>query len=99
MDEVLRYERSTVLPQHQKAALRFADAFLSAPDQLAPEVGEQMLEHFSPAQIVEISFKLFFNSSNKPMVALGADEAIDEHRLTEFHYEADGEFIVHTEVV
>jgi hypothetical protein len=97
MDEVLRYEESAAIPEHQKTALRYADAFLSYPDRLPPEVGEQMLEHFSPAQIVEISFKLFFNSSNKPVVALGIDEPIDESRLTEFHYEEDGEFVVHLE--
>ena len=97
MDEVLRYEDSAAIPEHQKAALRYADAFLSYPDRLPPEVPEQMLEHFSPVQIVEISFKLFFNSSNKPLVALDADEAIAEDRLTEFHYEEDGEFILHVD--
>ncbi len=97
MEEVLRYEQSAVIPEHQKAALRYADAFLSYPDRLPPEVRGQMLEHFTPAQIVEISFKLFFNSSNKPLVALDADEAIDDSRLTEFHYEEDGEFVLHVD--
>jgi hypothetical protein len=95
MDEVLRYEQSAAIPEHQKAALRYADAFLSYPDRLPHEVRGQMLDYFPPAQIVEISFKLFFNSSNKPLVALDADEAIDESCLTEFHYEADGEFVLH----
>jgi hypothetical protein len=53
------------------------------------------LEHFSPAQVVELVLKLVWWSSNKVTITLGADAPFDESRLTTYHYADDGAFVVH----
>jgi len=54
-----------------------------------------VLEHFGPAQIVELTFKLMFWATNKFSTAVGMDAPIDADRITVFHYGEDGEFVVH----
>jgi hypothetical protein len=94
MGEVRVYAQSG-LPEHQKAALRFTDAFLAHPAGLDQEARERMLEHFDDAQIVELTFKLVYWSCNKPLVAAGMDGAADQSTLTSFHYDDRGAFILH----
>lgn len=95
MDQVLRYEQSTLLDESQKAALRLTDAYLANPSGFGAEARAQTLEHFSPAQIVEILLKLACNTTNMAMIALDADEPLDETHLTPFHYDENGDYIVH----
>jgi alkylhydroperoxidase family enzyme len=94
MDEVRVYERSTLLPEHQKAALRFTDAFLAYPNGLDEEARKRMLAHFSTKQIVELTFKLLYWSCNKALIALGIDGPADPEHLTSFHYDELGAFIL-----
>ena len=95
MDEVLAYEQSTGLAEYQRVALRLHDAFLVHPAKASPVVHAQTLEHFSPAQIVELVFKFMYWSTNRPVVTLGIDAPHDKNRLTAFHYTENGEYIVH----
>jgi hypothetical protein len=95
MDEVLAYEQSGSLAESQRVALGLHDAFLRHPAGLSAAIRSATLEHFSPAQIVELAFKYMYWSSNRPVVALGIDAPHDEHRLTSFHYGDNGEYIVH----
>jgi hypothetical protein len=94
MDAALDYEQSD-LSESQKVALRLTDAFLTYPARFPAELRGTVLEHFSPADIVELSFKLCYWGSNRASTALGMDEALDEHRLTAFHYDENGEYILH----
>ena len=71
------------------------DAFLVHPAGLGAGMHAATLEHFSPAQIVELAFKYMYWSSNRPVVTLGIDAPHDENRLTSFHYADNGEYIVH----
>jgi alkylhydroperoxidase family enzyme len=93
MDEVRVYERSR-LPEHQKAALRFTDAFLAYPNGLDDEARQRMQAHFSAEQIVELTFKLVYWSCNKALIALGIDGPADAEHLTSFHYDERGAFIL-----
>src|SRR5437773_1902776 len=93
MDEVRRYERSR-LPEHQKAALRFTDAFLANPTGLDADARSELSAHFSPEQIVELTFKLMYWSCNKALIALGIDGPVDPDELTSFHYDDQGAFIL-----
>jgi hypothetical protein len=95
MDEVLAYEQSGSFAEYQRVALRLHDAFLVPPAGLGAGMHAATLEHFSPAQIVELAFKYMYWSSNRPVVTLGIDAPHDEHRLTSFHYGDNGEYIVH----
>ncbi len=96
MNDVLVYERSA-LPEHQKAALRLADAFLSHPAGYSEGNRTQLLEHFTPTQIVELLLKLATWTVNKSLTALRMDAAIDETMLTDFSYDADGALVLHLE--
>ena len=95
MDDVLAYEQSEVLSQSQKVALRLHDAFLTHPAGLDPAMRADALEHFTPAQIVELAFKFLYWSTNRPVVVLGGDAPHDKDRLRSFHYTEKGEYIVH----
>ena len=85
MDEVLAYEQSGGLAEYQRVALRLHDAFLVHPAGLDGAMRAATLEHFSPAQIVELAFKFMYWSSNRPMVTIGIDEPHDE-----IHDQVDG---------
>jgi alkylhydroperoxidase family enzyme len=95
MNEVLAYERSEILTEAQKVALRLHDAFLVHPAGLDAAAHAEALAHFSPPQIVELALKFLFWSTNRPVVTLGTDAPHDPNRLTSFHYGKDGEYIVH----
>jgi alkylhydroperoxidase family enzyme len=94
---VVRYERSTLLGEEHKAALRLHDAFLAHPAGLPDGVRVQVLEHFSPAQVVELAFKFLWWSTNRITVTLGDDAPHDPDRLLSFHYDERGEYIVRAE--
>jgi alkylhydroperoxidase family enzyme len=94
LDEVRVYEQSSLLPAHHKAAIRFTEAFLIDPNGLDDEARSRMLEHFSPEQIVELTFKLMYWSCNKALIALGIDGPVDPEALTSFHYDDQGAFIL-----
>jgi alkylhydroperoxidase family enzyme len=65
------YEASELAPR-QKAALRFVDAFLGERGELAPELRRELLAHFTPAQLVELSAAVaLFMGFSKIAVALG----------------------------
>jgi alkylhydroperoxidase family enzyme len=95
MDEVARYQESTGLSASQKAALRMHDSFLAHPAGFGRARRAEALEHFSPTQIVELAFKFVWWSTNRATVTLGDDAPRDENRVTWFHYDEQGTFIVH----
>jgi len=71
------YERSDLSPT-QVAALRLADADLTAPAAMTDAVREDVASQLSAVQVVEIVLKVMGFSSDKAMVALGID--FDEER-------------------
>ncbi len=89
---MLRFEESD-RPERQKAALRLASAFLTAPSALTADARAQALEHFSPEEIVGLLLKLTSFLVNKPRPALGIDRPLAEDRLTEFDYSWADEFM------
>ena len=98
MDEVREYERSDSLSPAQKVALRLHEAFLFHPGDVSATLRSAALAHFSPPALVELSLKFLFWSSNRPTVALGplgGDAPHDPERLTSFHYDKNGKYIVH----
>jgi alkylhydroperoxidase family enzyme len=72
LEAVDHYEDSDLTPA-QRAALRLADAYLTAPSEMGESVRRDVAAHLSPAQVVEIVLKLTGFSSDKVMVALGLD--------------------------
>ena len=70
--KVDHYDDSDLSP-FQQAALRLADAYLTAPAEMSAGVREEVAAHLTPVQVVELVFKLMGFSSDKAMVALGLD--------------------------
>ena len=54
----------------------------------------QLVDAFPPDQIVELVLRFVHHSSNKPSIALGFDSVVDETRLTPFHYDERGDYVV-----
>jgi len=57
MISVVDFERSD-LPERAKVALRLSRAYLAHPGVFGPDARAETLEHFSPAQVVELLLKL-----------------------------------------
>jgi alkylhydroperoxidase family enzyme len=72
------YEASDLSPA-QRAALRLADAYLTAPGEMSHRAKQEVAANLSSSQIVEVVLKLMGFSSDKVMVALGLD--FDEVRV------------------
>src|SRR4051794_40477076 len=72
LDLVDDHEHSPLSPQ-QKAALRFADAYLSGPVAVDDELRGELATYFTPAELGSLLVRLMHFSSDKVMVALGLD--------------------------
>ncbi len=60
------------LSERQKLVIRYADVFLGDPKSLDPELRREMLDEFTPAQIVELTTGLaLFLGFSKIAVSLG----------------------------
>lgn len=67
------YESSD-LPEAQKAALRFVDAYLDEPADVPAGVYAGLREHYTAAQRAELVLRLFGTTQNRVMRALGLDQ-------------------------
>jgi alkylhydroperoxidase family enzyme len=90
--QAVRMYESSGLPDHQKVALRLADAFLAYPKGFGPEQRSETLAQYDSEQIAEILLKLMCWSQNRTPIALGMDAPVDENELTAFDYDAAGGF-------
>ena len=70
--KVDHYEVSDLAPA-QRAALRLADAYLTAPADMSDDARREVAAHLTAEQVVELVLKLTGFSSDKAMVALGLD--------------------------
>jgi AhpD family alkylhydroperoxidase len=61
------------LSPRQKAALRLAAAFLTVPSELEQSVRDEVLEYFTPGEVVALMLRLTSFLVNKPRAALGID--------------------------
>ena len=64
---------SSELSDRHKAAIRYADVFLSDPASISDELRAEMRRHFTPAEIVELSAGLaLFMGFSKIAIVLGS---------------------------
>ena len=68
------HEHSSLSPK-QKAALRFADAYLSGPVAVDDDLRAELTAYFTPTELGSLLVRLMQFSSDKVMVALGLDLA------------------------
>ena len=91
-EKVDHYEESD-LPEHQKVALRLADAFVTFPAGISKTLAAQLGEYYSPEQIVELLLDISKWSTQKIPVALGTDGQINPDGLALFDFDADGKVV------
>jgi hypothetical protein len=66
------HEHSALSPM-QKAALRFADAYLNGPVPVDDDLRSELATYFTPTELGSLLVRLMHFSSDKVMVALGLD--------------------------
>jgi alkylhydroperoxidase family enzyme len=90
-DDIARYETSDLLTDRHRAALRYVDALIWSPAQIAPGIAAGVRAHFSDVQALELTFDVTRNASNKIAVALGGDAPRVEHGTERYFITADGQ--------
>ena len=70
--KVERYETSD-LPERHKVALRFADAMMTQPGEFSRELTQQLHQHFTDAELLELSLDVMKWNYQKVPVALRTD--------------------------
>ncbi len=88
--EIATYEGSRRLSDGHKAALRYVDALIWSPADIASEVSAEMREHFSAEEAVELTLDVMRNASNKIAVAMAADAPHVEQGTERYRILADG---------
>lgn len=81
------YENSNLSDRH-KAALRYADALIWIPSRVS---GEELRQHFSRNESIEMTLDIMRNACNKVAVALGADAARVAEGTEQYRIGADGQ--------
>ncbi|ONH32601.1 hypothetical protein BL253_04610 [Pseudofrankia asymbiotica] len=74
----------------RRAALRYADAHMTGPRQITPELRAELRTHFSAAQLVELSLDVTAWNYQKTLVALDLDAPASGEGLTGMAINADG---------
>ncbi len=71
--DISLYEASSRLAEAHKAALRYVDALIWSPGDIAPSVAAGVRTYFTEAEAVEMTFDVMRNAANKIAVAMAAD--------------------------
>ncbi|MCA4721995.1 carboxymuconolactone decarboxylase family protein [Mycolicibacterium fortuitum] len=86
-DGIDDFENSDLSDRH-KAALRYVDALIWTPSQVS---GDELRQHFSQSEAVELTLDVMRNACNKVAVALGADAARVDEGTEQYRLGADGQ--------
>ena len=73
-----------------KAALRLCDAMIMRPGDIEPGLRDELNEHFSDAEIMEICVDVMKWSQQKSLVALRIEPPASEEHLTQLIFGSDG---------
>ena len=90
-DDIESYEDSRLLTDSHKAALRYVDALVWSPANIAPEVAGGVRKYFTAEQSRELTLDVMRNASNKIAVALKADAPRVEQGTSLYKIGADGQ--------
>ena len=90
-DDIARYEDSGLLTDGHKAALRYVDALVWSPGDIAPEIAGGVRKYFTAEQSRELTLDVMRNASNKIAVALQADAPRVEQGTALYYIDADGQ--------
>ena len=87
--KVDRYESSD-LPERHKVALRVADAMMTQPGSITPELRRTAYEHFTREELLEMTLDVMKWNYQKVPVALGIDAEVRPGQLAELRFDASG---------
>lgn len=92
-EQIEWYDTADALSERDKAALRYADALIWTPADIAPEVAAGVRAYFTAAESYELTVDVMRNAANKIMVALGADAPKVEHGTELFFVDENGQTV------
>lgn len=87
--KIARFETSD-LPERHKVALRFADAMMTQPALMSSELKQQLHQHFSDAELLEMSLDVMKWNYQKVPVALRTDAEPAPGQLTMLAFDDEG---------
>ena len=87
-----RYEASDLGEPH-KVALRLADALMTQPGDITAALADQLREHFSDEQILELTLDVMKWNYQKVPVALRTDDEVRPGELVDLQFDADGNWV------
>ena len=92
VDKIHQYWTSD-LPDHQKAALRLADALMTQPGAISPQLCHELKRHFTDEQLLEITVDVMKWNYQKVSVALGIDAEVRPGELTDLIFDENGHWV------
>ena len=87
--KIERYEKSD-LPERHKVALRFADAMMTLPGGISSELKRELHQHFTDAELLEMSLDVMKWNYQKVPVALRTDAEPVPGQITTLAFDEDG---------
>lgn|SRR5690349_9153599 len=91
--KVAAYEDSD-LDDHEKVALRLADAYMTVPGRIDEELSAQISQEFTDGEVAEMLLDIIAWTQQKPLVALALDIPPDPSALTSLDFDERGEPII-----
>jgi alkylhydroperoxidase family enzyme len=92
-EQIEWFETSDVLTDRHKAALRYTDALIWTPANIAPEVASAVGRSFTDAECYELTVDVMRNAGNKIAVALAADAPNVDSGTERFVLTDDGQAV------
>jgi alkylhydroperoxidase family enzyme len=92
-EQIEWYETSDSLTERHKAALRYVDALIWTPANIASEVAAAVRTYFTEAESYELTVDVMRNAGNKIAVALAADAPNVASGTERFHIDEDGQAV------
>ena len=92
-DKVDDFANSDLDDRH-KTALRLTEALIIRPDSLDESLVARAHDHFTPAELVELTLDVMRNSANKVAVAFGADAPNVSEGLQAYDIGSDGDMVM-----
>lgn len=92
-EQIEWYETSDSLTDRHKAALRYVDALIWTPANIASEVAAAVCTNFTEAESYELTVDVMRNAGNKIAVALAADAPNVASGTERFHIDENGQAV------
>jgi alkylhydroperoxidase family enzyme len=92
-NRILEYKEGQMSPRHT-AALRYADAYMVDPAGISTNLVDELRQHFTEAELLQLTLELSSWNMQKVLVALEEDKPLSTEGLTAFTIDGNGAFQV-----